>query len=188
MAYQPYQQPPHGAAPDYYQQSSHQPYAQPPHPPYAQSPSQEAWTSEYEQTPPQKHPQSPAPQYQQTPPQEYYQPTPPKPQNEGQMPYPPEQLVQSPPLYGNEPEYNKGERVDFKDAFKIEQPKWNDLWASILFGLFCLGFLIISGFAISGYQHVESHGIHDPNAPLALNTNTIVLLYIPPPDPHIGVC
>lgn len=43
------------------------------------------------------------------------------------------------------------EKVPFDLAFKIEKPKWNDLWAGILFLLTMAGFLAVAGIAINGH-------------------------------------
>jgi hypothetical protein len=55
----------------------------------------------------------------------------------------------------------------------VEKPKWNDIWASVLFTLICIGFIAVSGVAISGYK---SAGTSDKNATLSLNIYTIALL------------
>jgi hypothetical protein len=44
-----------------------------------------------------------------------------------------------PPNYGQV--YNGDQKPQFEEAFKIEKPKWNDLWAGILFILTCAGFV-----------------------------------------------
>lgn len=47
------------------------------------------------------------------------------------------------------PQYS--EKPMFDQAFKLERPKYNDLWAAILFILVCIGFVAVSGLAIHGY-------------------------------------
>ena len=73
-------------------------------------------------------------------------------QQYGAPPAPPpdQQYNQPPPNYGQK--YgNGGEKPTFDQAFKIERPRWNDLWAGILFLLVCAGFVAISGLSIQGY-------------------------------------
>jgi hypothetical protein len=43
---------------------------------------------------------------------------------------PPDQYQQ--PAYGAPPPPPQGEKYSFNEAFKIEKPKWNDIWAAIL--------------------------------------------------------
>lgn len=74
------------------------------------------------------------------------------------------------------PQYS--EKPMFDQAFKLERPKYNDLWAGILFLLVCAGFIAVSGLAIHGYAANRStfgNGIYDSNSHAGLNTNTIVL-------------
>jgi hypothetical protein len=124
--------------------------------------------------------------------QQYYQPPPPGHEyhqngflnDGGQLPYNPSpaQFSQAPPLYGKSAEISSEEKLDFDNTFKVEKPTWNDIWASVVFALVCVGFLIVSGFAISGYSATtkgQQGGIHDKHATLALNANTIALLCVP---------
>jgi hypothetical protein len=39
----------------------------------------------------------------------------------------------------------------FDQAFTVQKPKWNDLWAGILFLITCAGFVAVSGISIQGY-------------------------------------
>ncbi|KAF4119355.1 Plasma-membrane choline transporter [Geosmithia morbida] len=97
--------------------------------------------------------------------QKYYQ-TPPNP--------PPQQNFAPQPTYRAE----TGEKQGFEQTFKIDKPRWNDLWAGILFLLFCAGFVAVSGIAIRGYVqnfNISGGGIYDGAASFALNTNTIIL-------------
>ncbi|KAI0516894.1 duf580 domain-containing protein [Xylaria bambusicola] len=74
------------------------------------------------------------------------------------------------------PQYS--EKPMFDQAFKLERPKYNDLWAGILFILVCIGFVAVSGLAIHGYASEKGtygDGIYDSNSRAGLNTNTIVL-------------
>src|ERR1700759_2030275 len=48
-----------------------------------------------------------------------------------------QKFAQEPPQYTNQygaqpPQQSNGEKYTFEDAFRIEKPKWNDLWAGIL--------------------------------------------------------
>lgn len=43
------------------------------------------------------------------------------------------------------------QKVPFEQAFKIEKPKWNDVWAGFLFMAFMAGFVVVSGIALQGY-------------------------------------
>jgi hypothetical protein len=69
---------------------------------------------------------------------------------------------------------NPNEKQDFHQAFQVPKPKWNDLWAAILFLLTCGGFIAVSGITIRGYQ-VSSDGSSNNNT-FGLNRLTIVLL------------
>lgn len=89
---------------------------------------------------------------------------------------PPEQYHQ--PAYGAPPPPPQGEKYSFNEAFKIEKPKWNDLWAAILFILFFLGFAAVSGIAIYGYTKANPGGGISGNNSFALGSSTIVLFAI----------
>ncbi|KAI1264545.1 duf580 domain-containing protein [Xylariaceae sp. FL1019] len=83
----------------------------------------------------------------------------------------PQQQYGAPP-----PEYQ--EKPTFDQAFKVEQPKYNDLWAGILFLLVCAGFVAVSGLALHGYAANKSsagNGIYGSDSQAGLNTNTIIL-------------
>ncbi|KAI1305050.1 duf580 domain-containing protein [Xylaria venustula] len=70
------------------------------------------------------------------------------------------------------------EKPMFDQAFKLERPKYNDLWAAILFVLVCAGFVAVSGLAIHGYasdKDTFGDGIYDSSSRVGLNTNTIIL-------------
>lgn len=73
--------------------------------------------------------------------------------------------------YGNE-------KPMFDQAFKLERPKYNDLWAGILFLLVVAGFVAVSGIAINGYASTKSFqggSIYDSGSQVGLNTNTLIL-------------
>ncbi|KAH7018183.1 plasma-membrane choline transporter-domain-containing protein [Microdochium trichocladiopsis] len=130
----------------------------------------------------------------------YYQPQqnqyqPPPPPNYGQQPYqkqeqyamPQYQQPQGPPPPQQSAPYNNGgysngagygEKPMFDQVFKIEKPKWNDLWAGILFLLFVSGFVVVSAISLQGYSSsrgLQGGGIYGGNNTVGLNTNTIVL-------------
>lgn len=92
------------------------------------------------------------------------------------------QPQQQPPNYGYQqpppPPQNYDGKPAFEDAFKIEKPKYNDLWAGILFIAVFLGFTAVSGIALQGYsatRGTNGGGIYDGNNDFSLSTNTIVL-------------
>ncbi|MCJ1358983.1 MAG: putative choline transporter, neither null mutation nor overexpression affects choline transport [Icmadophila ericetorum] len=130
--------------------------------------------SYYEQDQPQQQ------QYGMQQPQAYsngaYQPP------QGQPEYP-----QPPPNYGGpQQKFNGGMngggtiegKETFDQAFKIERPKYNDIWAGVLLILTFLGFVAISGISISGYSQNKSFnggGIYNAGNEFSLNTNTVVL-------------
>ncbi|KAG7139427.1 Protein PNS1 like protein [Verticillium longisporum] len=70
----------------------------------------------------------------------------------------------------------QGEKYTFDQAFKVEKPKWNDLWAAVLFILVFIGFAAVSGLAISGYSKSGAGGgIYDNSSSFSLDSNTIIL-------------
>ncbi|KAI0397534.1 duf580 domain-containing protein [Xylariaceae sp. FL0594] len=90
----------------------------------------------------------------------------------GQPPPPPQQQQYNAPP----PQYQ--EKPMFDQAFKLERPKYNDLWAAILFLLVCAGFVAVSGLAIHGYNQSKGtygNGIYGSTSRAGLNTNTIIL-------------
>jgi hypothetical protein len=121
----------------------------------SQSPDQ---GKQYGQPPPQQQPQYLPPQ--DAPPQQYYAPQPPQ-----NGIYPP------PPSYDSHV---------FDQTFKISKPKFNDIWAGVLFLLVFAGFVVVSGLAIHGYSDSNQGNDIYNNATTAsevgLNTNTVILL------------
>ncbi|EEQ29834.1 pH nine-sensitive protein 1 [Microsporum canis] len=84
-----------------------------------------------------------------------------------------QQQQQQQPAYGG-----LDEKPTFEQTFKIEKPKWNDVWAGILFLLFCAGFVVVSGIALQGYastRSIQGGGIYDGSNTFTLNTSTIIL-------------
>lgn len=101
----------------------------------------------------QQQPQQP--QYSQP---QYGQPAPPAPDNG----------------YGN----GYGEKPNFDQVFKVDKPKWNDVWAGILFLIVVFGFVAVSGISLQGYSATKlqsGNGIYDGAESVGLNTNTILL-------------
>ncbi|PKS10369.1 hypothetical protein jhhlp_002120 [Lomentospora prolificans] len=84
-----------------------------------------------------------------------------------------------PPPYGYQPPEAVGDATyTFDQAFKVDKPKWNDLWAGILFLIFVAGFTAVSGIAIRGYattKGTNGDGIYDGNNNFGLDTNTLIL-------------
>ncbi|KAH8890129.1 DUF580-domain-containing protein [Thozetella sp. PMI_491] len=70
-----------------------------------------------------------------------------------------------------------GEKPTFEQAFQVQRPKWNDLWAGILFILVFLGFAAVSGIAIAAYVKAPGHngGSKASTPNLGLTTETIYL-------------
>ncbi|WPG99901.1 Protein PNS1 [Acrodontium crateriforme] len=101
-------------------------------------------------------------------------------------PAPPQQQPmygQMPPPPSYQPSYQQSYQQDsgkptFDQAFKVEKPKFNDLWAAILFILVCAGFVAVSAISISAYSSNKSFnggGIYGGSNEFGLSTNTIVL-------------
>ena len=123
------------------------------------------------QQPPQSYQQGYAPP-QGAPTQQYH--TPQQPQYENKQDYP-----QQPPTYGTSFNPPQDSNQDFKDTFEIKKPKWNDLWAGLLFIATFLGFVAVSGivlFRYSKYHSFNGGGIYNNTNNFSLNTNTLVVL------------
>ena len=87
--------------------------------------------------------------------QQYTSPAGAPPQQFNQAP-PPQQYNQPPPNYGQnygqQGGYtNGGEKPTFDQAFKVDKPKWNDIWAGALLIAVFAGYVAVSGIAIQGY-------------------------------------
>lgn len=111
--------------------------------------------------------------------QQYQQPTYPPPTQQQQYapPQPQQPYPQQPPRYGGAPiQSASGEKTGFEQTFKLDKPKYNDLWAAILFLLTFGGFVAISGLAIHGYAAAGKGTIYNANSQVSLNSNTIILL------------
>lgn len=122
--------------------------------------------------------------------QGYYTGAPPNNQQYGQQQYgqyaqqpQQQQYMPNPPAYGQNygndgPSYGSDGKNTFDQQFKVEKPKWNDLWAGILLIVVFLGFVAVSGITISGYagnKGFNGGGIYGSENDFSLNTNTIVL-------------
>ncbi|KAL4965902.1 plasma-membrane choline transporter-domain-containing protein [Aspergillus stella-maris] len=92
-------------------------------------------------------------------------------QYNGNNPPPEPKPPQDPPTY-NEAVYG------FDDAFKVDRPKYNDLWAGLLLIAVFLGYVAVSGVAIyrySKYKGFNGTGIYDSDNSFSLDTDTLVL-------------
>ncbi|KAL2886524.1 Protein PNS1 [Ceratocystis lukuohia] len=127
-------------------------------------PQQNGWQQPYQPNPPQ-------PNYSSYPQQDYSQPAP---GNYQQAPPP----NGAPPAYSFYPPTNENkENYTFNDAFKLQQPKYNDIWAGILFLVAQGGFLAIAALALTSYTGTNraGHGIYDGDSSFGLNTSTAIL-------------
>ncbi|KAI9043669.1 choline transporter-like family protein [Aspergillus affinis] len=82
-----------------------------------------------------------------------------------------------PPPQGAPPTYNQAV-YGFDEAFKVEKPKFNDIWAGLLLIAVFLGYVAVSGIAIhrySKYKGFNGGGIYDSVNDFSLDTNTLVL-------------
>jgi hypothetical protein len=87
------------------------------------------------------------------------------------------QHMPPPPTYG-ENFGNWESKPSYDQAFKVEKPKWNDIWAGLLFLAVCAGFVAVSGISIEGYASTygfNGGGIYGSQNDFGLDTNTIVL-------------
>ncbi|KAL8739607.1 MAG: hypothetical protein Q9190_007609 [Brigantiaea leucoxantha] len=113
----------------------------------------------------------------------YYNSGGPPNQYQMQQPYEQAPYQQPPPNYGQNyqntaPPQPSGGKQTFDQAFKLEKPKYNDLWAGILLILVFLGYTAISGLSLQGYasnKGFSGGGIYHAPNDFSLNTNTVVL-------------
>jgi len=79
----------------------------------------------------------------------------------------------------NDPNVNYGgPPPTYDEVFAVEKPKWNDLWAGILFLLTCAGFVVVSAISIQGYSatgRTNSGGLKGQLNNFSLTTHTIWL-------------
>ena len=105
-------------------------------------------------------------------------------QQNGQPQYGQPQYGPPQPAYGQPtpPEnYGYGEKPTFEQTFKVEKPKWNDLWAGILLLLVFLGYVAVSGLSIHAYATDRARrggGIYGSTQSVGLNSNTLILFMI----------
>ncbi|KAK3374141.1 plasma-membrane choline transporter-domain-containing protein [Lasiosphaeria ovina] len=133
---------------------------------------------------PQYRPPPPPPNsYQMQPPQNgYYNNTPQQPNgyNGGGQYAPP---AYPPPQNQAEPKFNGnygagGPPPTFDEVFQVQKPKWNDLWAGILFLITCAGFVAVSAISIQGYaatRRENGGGLNGQANNFGLTTHTIYL-------------
>lgn len=123
-------------------------------------------------------------QYQQPPPNTYqqtgyYQQPPPPPPN-GQYSGVPLGEYHNGPQYPppNDANAKLGPPPSYDEVFKVEKPKWNDVWAGILFLATCAGFVVVSAISIQGYaktRNANSGGLNNQANNFGLTTHTIYL-------------
>ncbi|KAI9795071.1 MAG: putative choline transporter, neither null mutation nor overexpression affects choline transport [Peltula sp. TS41687] len=111
------------------------------------------------------------------PPPMQYPPEPPF-SNDGQ--YENSKPSQQPPTYRQDLNGipSEGEKLTFDQRFKVEKPRWHDLWAGILLILTFVGFVAVSGLTIQGYAATKGFnggGIYGGSNSFGLSTNTVVL-------------
>ncbi|KAK4544098.1 putative choline transporter, neither null mutation nor overexpression affects choline transport [Oleoguttula mirabilis] len=96
-----------------------------------------------------------------------------------QQSYAPPQHMPPPPTYQQDyGKWDQNSKPTFDQAFKLEKPKWNDLWAGVLLIAVFAGFVAVSAISISGYASTKSFndgGIYNSSNDFGLSTNTIVL-------------
>lgn len=56
-----------------------------------------------------------------------------------------------PPPYPPQVDQKLGPPPTYDEIFAVQKPKWNDVWAGLLFLATCAGFVVVSGFTIQGY-------------------------------------
>lgn len=118
-------------------------------------------------------------QYQNGGQQQYY---PPQQQQQQQQQYPPpqqQQFSQQPPTYNQQAPQNNNEKINFNQTFKVDKPKYNDIWAALLFLATFAGFVVVSGISIQGYSATklfQGGTIYGGASTVGLSTNTIILL------------
>ncbi|KAI9846839.1 MAG: putative choline transporter, neither null mutation nor overexpression affects choline transport [Thelocarpon superellum] len=89
-------------------------------------------------------------------------------------------FTQQPPTYTYQPAPlpASGEKASFDQTFRVDTPKWHDVWAGILLILTFCGFVAVSGFALQGYATTKGFnggGIYDGGNDFSLSTNTVIL-------------
>jgi hypothetical protein len=90
-------------------------------------------------------------------------------------PYASSQQYQQPFEPPSQKKYEPDGSWQFDQAFKVEKPKWNDLWAGILFLIVSAGFVVVAGISLQGYAATRGQngsGIYDGTNDFGLSTNT----------------
>jgi hypothetical protein len=87
-----------------------------------------------------------------------------------QGPPPPQQQQ-----YGYQQDGYGADSKTFEQQFKLDKPKYNDLWAGLLFIAVFLGYVAVSVISIRGYSNQHSGGIYGNANQFALNSNTVIL-------------
>ncbi|CAK1363162.1 Protein PNS1 [Cercospora beticola] len=109
--------------------------------------------------------------------QDYYQQQPPQ-QNYTQQPPKYDQNYAAPDGgYGAPNAYQEGGKP-FEQQFKVERPKWNDIWAGILLTLVFGGFVAVSAYTLRAYASnsgFTNGGFNGSSNTFSLNGNTLVL-------------
>lgn len=81
--------------------------------------------------------------------------------------------------YSNNPSMPIDGKQDFTQAFAVQKPRYNDLWAGIAFLLVFLGFVAVSVYSLEGFGKAQSgraaRGSFGNNAIFGLNRNVIGL-------------
>jgi hypothetical protein len=73
--------------------------------------------------------------------------------------------------------------MDFSQTFHVVKPRYNDIWAALLFLATFAGFVVVLAFAIQGYgatKLFQGGSIYGGASTVGLSTNTIILLQVPP--------
>jgi hypothetical protein len=120
-------------------------------------------------------PQQPQDAYYQGQPQQYGQQPPQYNQNFGQNYAPPTGPPPAQQQNGYQQDGYGGDSKTFEQQFKLDKPKYNDLWAGLLFIAVFLGYVAVSAISIRGYSNQHSGGIYGNKNQFALNSNTIIL-------------
>jgi hypothetical protein len=121
-----------------------------------------------------------------TQPSQYTQPTPQFAQQT------PQYTQQSPQQFTQQaPDYNasyspqgyeaQGQKLDFSQAFKVDKPKWNDLWAGLLLIATFAAFVVVSAISIQGYAATKGFnggGIYDSKYVFASAGRVMILMYM----------
>ena len=93
--------------------------------------------------------------------------------------YAPAQHMPPPPTYNANYGGGGGDtKPSFEQTFKVEKPKWNDLWATAALLAVAAGVVAISVLTISKYSSTygfQGGGIYGSSNDFGLTTNTIVL-------------